>query len=117
MARLLVSECKQEISSFNPAPGSYDDFVVCFGEDMFARHRDLQSEVAGALSVLGRREDLTLVPGYSARAITSGGTLAGAAFRRIADDFLAAVRAAGEVDGVYFALHGAMAAAGEEDPE
>jgi microcystin degradation protein MlrC len=117
MARILVSECKQEISSFNPAPSGYEDFVISSGEAFFARHRGLQSEVAGALSVFGQRAGLELVPGYGAQAITSGGTLAAAAFRRIADGFLAAVRAAGHVDGVYFALHGAMAAEGEEDPE
>ncbi len=118
MARILVSECKQEISSFNPAPSGYDDFVVTFGAALFARHEaGLQSEVAGALSVLRQRANLELVPGYGAQAITSGGTLAAAAYRRIADDFLAAVRAAGPVDAVYFALHGAMAAEGEPDPE
>jgi microcystin degradation protein MlrC len=117
MGRVLVSECKQEISSFNPAPSGYGDFVISCGEALFARHRGLQSEVAGALSVLGQRADLELVPGYGAQAITSGGTLAGADFRRIADEFLAAVQAAGELDAIYFALHGAMAAAGEEDPE
>ena len=117
MGHILVSECKQEISSFNPAPTSYGDFVVSFGAALFAHHRGLQSEVAGALSVLGQRTDLALVPGYSAQAITSGGILAGADFRRIAEEFLAAVRAAGAIDGVYFALHGAMAAEGEEDPE
>jgi len=117
VGRILLCQCKQEISSFNPAPSSYSDFVVSFGEELFARQRGLQSEVAGALSVLGQRADLTLVPGYSAQAITSGGTLADGDFQRIADEFLAAVRGAGPVDAVYFALHGAMAAVREADPE
>jgi microcystin degradation protein MlrC len=115
--RILVCECKQEISSFNPAPSGYEDFVVSLGEALFARHRGVQSEVAGALSVLGQRGDLALIPGYGAQAITSGGTLGSADFRRIAGEFLAAVRAAGAVDAVYFSLHGAMAAVDEPDPE
>lgn len=115
--RVLIAECKQEISSFNPVPSSYEDFRVVFGPALFAHHAGVQSEVAGALSVLGQRPDLELVPGYGAQANTSGGTLGAASFRRIADEFLGAVRAAGPVDAVYFSLHGAMAAEGEEDPE
>lgn len=117
MPRILISECKQEISSFNPAPSGYADFVVSLGAALFDRHRGVQSEVAGALSLFRRRADLELIPGYGAQAITSGGTLAAADFRRIADEFLSAVRGAGQVDAVYFALHGAMAAEDEPDPE
>lgn len=115
--RILIAECKQEISSFNPVPSGYADFRTSFGPALFADHEGLQSEVAGALATLRRRADLDLVPAYGARAITSGGTLAAAAFRRIADEFLAAVRAAGPVDAIYYALHGAMAADDEADPE
>ncbi len=117
MRQILICECKQEISSFNPMLSSYSDFMISIGEMFFARHHQVQSEVAGAMSVLTQRTDLTLIPGYSARAITSGGILADADFQRIAEEFLAAIRAAGSVDGVYFALHGAMAAEGEHDPE
>ena len=115
--RILIAECKQEISSFNPVPSTYADFRVSFGPALFAHHAGIQSEVAGALSVLGGRPDLELIPAYGAQANTSGGTLEAAGFRRIADEFLGAVRAAGPLDAVYFSLHGAMAAEGEEDPE
>jgi hypothetical protein len=54
---------------------------------------------------------------YSARAITSGGTLAATDFDQIAGAFLARVREAMPVDAAYFCLHGAMAADGEDDPE
>ena len=49
--------------------------------------------------------------------ITSGGRLAAADFDRIASEFLGALRGAPPVDGVYFALHGAMSADQEDDPE
>ncbi len=117
MQRILIAECKQEISTFNPVPSVYADFVVRHGSALFAQHTGLQSEVAGALSVLRTHPNLELVPAYGAQAVTSGGTLRGADFTRIADEFLSAVRAAGPVDGVYFSLHGAMGAANEEDPE
>ncbi|MGV3722234.1 MAG: M81 family metallopeptidase, partial [Actinomycetota bacterium] len=117
MPRILIAECKQEVSSFNPVTSGYEDFNISRGEQLLARHRGVQSEVAGALDVFAGRDDVTLVPTYSAVAITSGGTLRRADFERIAGEFLEALRAAPEVDAVYFSLHGAMAAEGEDDPE
>ena len=32
MSRILIAECKQEVSSFNPVPSRYEDFVVTRGE-------------------------------------------------------------------------------------
>src|SRR5205823_97927 len=115
--RLLIAECKQEVSSFNPVPSRYEDFVVSRGAEILPRHQGGQSEIAGALSVFAGRPGLELVPTYSARAITSGGTLLAADFDRIAAEFLEALRAAPPVDACYFSLHGAMAAENEEDPE
>ncbi len=117
MPTILVAECKQEISSFNPVRSHYADFAVSRGEEMFARHRRVKSEVSGALQVIRARADVTLVPTYSARAITSAGTLAGPDFDRIRGEFLEALRRAPRADGAYFSLHGAMAAENEEDVE
>jgi len=115
--RILLAECIHEISSFNPVPTRYEDFFVSTGERMFARHRGLGSEIAGALGVFADVPGLTPVPTFSARGITSGGTIPAADFRRLADEFLDEVRRAGPVDAAYFALHGAMAAENEFDPE
>jgi microcystin degradation protein MlrC len=117
LTRILIGECKQEVSTFNPVTSTYDDFDVSFGAALLDHHRGIQSEIGGALSVFANAGDIELVPTYSARAITSGGTLAAESFRRIAEEFLAAVRAAPPVDGIYFSLHGAMSAVGEDDPE
>lgn len=117
MPRILIAECKQEVSSFNPVLSHYEDFLIARGGEIFERHSGSQSEVAGALSVFRSAPDVELVPAYSARAITSGGTLAAADFERIAGEFLAALRAAPEVDGCYFSLHGAMGSEIEQDPE
>lgn len=117
MARILVAECKQESSSFNPVPSHYEDFSIAAGDDVLARHRGVRSEMAGALSVFGARPDVQVVPGYSARSITSGGELDAAGFDRIAREFLGRVRAAGPVDAVYYSLHGAMVAHNEDDTE
>jgi microcystin degradation protein MlrC len=34
--RILVGECKQETSSFNPRLTEYEDFAVEFGEEILA---------------------------------------------------------------------------------
>ena len=120
--KILVGECKQEVSSFNPVLSGYADFDVSFGQDMLDFHRESRVEVGGALRVFAERADLAIIPTYSARSITSGGTLRGADFTRIADEFLGAVRRAyaeenGAIDGIYLSLHGAMGAEGEDDPE
>ena len=36
MPKILIAECKQEVSSFNPAPSHYEDFVVAFGAAVLA---------------------------------------------------------------------------------
>jgi microcystin degradation protein MlrC len=77
----------------------------------------VRNEIGGALSVFDVTPGVELVPAYSAFFITSGGTLAKAAWERIATEFLEGIRAAPLVDGVYFCMHGAMASEEELDPE
>jgi len=117
MTKILVAECKQEVSSFNPVPSTYADFTTRHGQEILDQNRGGMSEMAGALSVFDQSESVDLVPTYSVRSRTSAGTLAQESFERIANEFLAAVRQAGTVDAVYYSLHGAMAAAEEPDPE
>ena len=117
MPRILVAECKQEVSTFNPHLSGDEDFCVRRGDELVSYHRAVRSEVGGALSVFDARGDVRLVPACSAHFITSGGTLADAAFQRLASELLASIEAAPPVDGVYFSLHGAMATESEGDPE
>lgn len=117
MPKILIAECKQEVSTFNPHLSHDSDFDISTGADILNFHRGLPTEVGGALAVFEAEPGIELVPAYSARSITSGGTLGAADFRRIAEGFLNAVRAAPPVDAVYFSLHGAMASEDEFDPE
>ncbi|MCX6613967.1 MAG: M81 family metallopeptidase [Acidobacteria bacterium] len=117
MARLLVNECKQEVSSFNPVLSHYHDFLTDRGQDILDYHRPVRSEVGGALSVFESRSGLEVLGGFSARGITSAGTLTEISFQRLANEFLNAVRQAGPLDGVYLALHGALASEQTEDTE
>jgi microcystin degradation protein MlrC len=77
--------------------------------------------MAGALGVFATRPEVRIVPTFSARARTSGGTLIAADWKQLADEFVGSVRQAfshaGPIDAVYLSLHGAMSAEGEDDPE
>src|SRR5262245_58951019 len=86
------------------------------GQELFDYHRGVGSEVGGALQVFAAA-GLEVVPTFGARGITSGGTIPAADFGRLAGEFLDSLRQAPAPDGVYFALHGAMAADNEDDPE
>ncbi|MCB1276374.1 M81 family metallopeptidase [Prosthecobacter sp.] len=115
--RILIAECKQEVSTFNPHLSGYDDFGIRRGQELIDYHRTVRNEVGGALSVFDAMPNVGLVPAYSAFFITSGGTLAKTAWERIANELLDAIRTAPPVDGVYFCMHGAMASESELDPE
>lgn len=115
--RVLVAECLHEVCSFNPAPTRYEDFFVNFGDQIRQYHSRGGTEVAGALNVFADHPNLTVIPTFSARGITSGGVIPAADFKRLAREFLDSLQAAGRVDGALFVLHGAMAAENELDPE
>ncbi len=116
MPKILIAECRQEVSSFNPILSHYDDFKILEG-DQILELKSARQEIAGALNVFEKRSAIQIVPTYSAHSITSGGLLAGDDFKRIAREFLQSIKAAPPVDAAYFALHGSMVSEGEEDPE
>ena len=117
MPRILVAECKQEVSTFNPHASSYGDFDIRHGAALFDYHAKVGTEVGGVLDVLCKTPGIEPVPTYGACFITSGGPLAPEAWSRIEGEFLEALRAAPPADGVVFCMHGAMACPAEWDPE
>jgi microcystin degradation protein MlrC len=117
MIKILIAECKQEVSTFNPHLSGYNDFGVRYGDELVNYHRTVRNEIGGALSIFDAEAEVELVPTYSAFFITSGGTLAKEAWEKIAKDFLDGIQNAPPVDGVYFCMHGAMATEKETDPE
>ncbi len=116
MPRILIAECMQEISSFNPVQSDYDYFKVERGEELL-RQRGLNTAIGGALGVFDANPDVTVVPTYGARS-GSAGLLSASGWRRLSSELLEAVAAQiKNVDAVFFSLHGAMGADGELDPE
>ena len=117
MYRILVAECKQEISTFNPVLTQYEDCTVHRGDELFAYHRGIESEIGGALEVFDARDDVELVPLWSANA-NSSGSMVQSAFDRLAEEFAAILTANKDgADAFYFSLHGAMGCTEELDPE
>ena len=117
MIKILINECIQEVSSFNPIPSSLDQFQCCQGIEMLNKHRELASEISGALSIFEKNK-VEFILGFSARAMTSGGLLPDIEFEYIAKQILNSVdQAKDKVDGFYFALHGAMQSPSYDDPE
>ena len=117
MPRILVAECKQEVSSFNPVPSCYEDFRLVRGAAMLDYHRGVREEVGGAISVFDSHHDVKLLPTLGASANTSGGILSASNFARLRNEFLDSLAEAGPADAAYFSLHGAMQSEDEDDPE
>jgi microcystin degradation protein MlrC len=118
--RILIAECKQEVSTFNPNLSRLSDFGIRRGQELLAYHRTVRNEIAGALSVFDNDPAVELIPTYSAFFITSGGTLAQRDWEELAKDFLDAIRqgySRGDIAGIYFCMHGAMCSEQEYDPE
>lgn len=116
MKRILIADCKQEISSFNPLPSQYEDFLIRHGEGLYEQ-RGRNQELGGALAVFEAKPDIEIVPTICARA-GSAGLLSADGWKRLSEEALAAIFAGLDgVDGIYVSLHGAMGADGELDPE
>ncbi len=93
--RIIVAECKQEVSSFNPVPSRYEDFRVLRGAALLDHHRIVREEVGGALSVFDADQRVTLVPHVGASSNTSGGILSVESFKRLCGDLLGSLAEAG----------------------
>ena len=117
MSRIAIAECKQEVSTFNPAPSRYEDFRTARGQAVLDYHRSVKEEVGGALSVFDAAKDVELAPAFAAGSNTSGGVLSADSFERLSSEFLNSLETLGSVDAAYFSLHGAMQAENENDPE
>ena len=117
MFRILVADCRQEISSFNPKQTVYNDYLIVRGPELFTLDPEIESMINGARKVFTDRNDVELQPLIGASA-NSSGPLMQADFERLAEEFIAGFETAkGQVDGFYFSLHGAMGATEEMDPE
>src|SRR5690606_7659216 len=114
--RILIAQCTQEVSSFNPLESEYTDFRVERGNSL-SRQRGMNTHLGGALAVFDTRPDVDLVWTISTSA-TSTGPLSAKGWKQLREEVLAEILPhAGKVDAIYYAMHGAMGAVDEPDPE
>ena len=117
--RIAVGGVSLESNDFVPFTGELADFTgagfLVEGEAILALTAT-GTEVAGALSRLGREDDVEIVPLLAARGVSSG-RLSRPAYEHLRRGLVERLASAGRVDGVYLFLHGSMEAVGEDDPE
>ncbi|MEM9148346.1 MAG: M81 family metallopeptidase [Pseudomonadota bacterium] len=118
--RIATAGFQHETNTFAPMPTRLADFerggawpALLRGEAMLEAFDGTNIPTAGFLEA---RADATLVPLLWAAA-EPGGFVAQAAFDAISGELLDRLQAAGQVDGLYLDLHGAMVTEDVEDGE
>ena len=111
--RIALGGFQHETNTFAPSKATFDDFArgggwpaLCQGGDLFDAVAGINLPVTGAIEAL-RRTSHQLIPTAWAAASPSAHVTRDA-YERIAAMIVDRIRAAGQVDGVYRDLHGAM---------
>jgi len=116
--RILCAQFAHETNTFSRLPTTLDDYRrrwLLQGEAIAPRFRGTRTEIGGLLDYAGKT-GWELIPVVAANA-TPSGKLTRETWETIRDMILAGARAAGKVDGVVLALHGAMVTETEDDAE
>ena len=66
MPRILIVECMQEISSFNPLPSGYENFHIERGDELYAQRGLEHRRSAARCAVFEARPDVAVVPAICA---------------------------------------------------
>lgn len=107
--RIAIGQFMEESNTFVRQRADLEHFratQLLYGEEVVARLRGTRAEVGGFLDVLGPA-GVDVIPTVAANAVSSG-PVTRATFDHVRDALLERLAAAGRVDGVLLALHGAM---------
>ncbi len=118
LRRVLVAELKQETNTFVPhltRMAQFENWHLWEGDQILAEADGLNWEVTGFLDVLAEA-GIEPVPAIATMSI-SGGRVEQATFDALLERLLAHIDAAGAIDGVLLALHGAMATEQYDDAD
>jgi microcystin degradation protein MlrC len=128
MKRIAFARFMQETNALSPVPtvlGDFEGSHYVTGDALLAAASDgpevpgffKRAELAGFVSACRERgSEIVPVPILSAWA-SSGGPLSAECFETLEERIVEGLKQAGPIDGMYFALHGAMGAVGIADPE
>jgi len=117
--RIAVGRFSQESNTFTTVATDMDAFKrhgYAIGEDFKLHGSNDRDSVWAFAEVAEAWGDVELVPIMKA-AHGANGRVTKEAFDEITTTFMAQLKEIGEVDAVYLALHGAMAAEHDDDPE
>lgn len=117
--RIAVGQLWQETNTFNPNLTGWTDFEamgVAVGDDVIARFGN-SGELSGFLNEWNSSSlaNATEFIGLARFACWPSGSVDSQTWQRIREEFKRHLQAAGKVDGVFLALHGAICAEGEPD--
>jgi microcystin degradation protein MlrC len=116
--RIAIGEFAHETNTFLPGTTGLDAFRRSHwyaGEALLAAHRGVRDDLGGMIAA-GERLGIEIVPTFATRTEPSA-AIALAAYVAIRDELFGALAAAGEVDAICLALHGAGSAEGIDDSE
>ena len=119
VSRIFLSSLYQETNTFCPNASDLDNFERghCLrGGEILDLLSDTNTEIAGLAAGLADDGRAEAIPGVAAWAGASG-RLRTRAFEQICSDLLGSLKAAGPVDGVALALHGALMSEESDDCE
>ena len=100
-------------SSLSTAYGDFERYQLAKDSDILGVYRDTNTEIGGVLGGLSELE-VTIVPTVFAAAVPSG-VIKRSDAERLCGELIERLIAAGSLDGVILALHGAAAAEGIDD--
>lgn len=114
--RIAVASLMQESNSFSPLPTTVETFASYYllrGDEMLTGYGSARTEVPGFFDVLAdaKTEPVPLLAAYAA----ASGTVTREAFDTLVGEMEERLRAAGRVDGLLLALHGALVV--EDQPD
>ncbi|MDR7124630.1 M81 family metallopeptidase [Pseudotabrizicola sp. 4114] len=115
---VLTAELIQECNTFQKGRTGLEQYrveILASGEEALSKRRHAVAEIKGFMDV-AEAEGWRVTHALSATA-TPGPIVTAEAFAHLAGMITDAAQAAGKLDGVLLALHGAMVAEGVEDPE
>jgi microcystin degradation protein MlrC len=117
--RIAIGEFSHETNTFCPGLTEIGAFKLrnwSLGDDIFPRYRGVRNDIGGMLDAAARLGNIELVP-LLATSTQPSATVSRAAYEEIRDTMFAQIQAAGELDAICLALHGAGSAEGAEDME
>jgi microcystin degradation protein MlrC len=116
--RVAVAEIAQETDSFSPMIADLSDFEaygLYVGNDMLERMKGV-GPIGGFLDIAAEQKGVCILPILRAFG-SAGGTITAETLDHLTARFVAGLRQALPLDGVFLSLHGAAASTQEDDVE